>query len=90
MKTVSWLLAGVDAALVALLAEQHLTWRSGAVAALAGLGALGIPAIHSSGQSEGAAAKAAADAPPYEIPTVAGAVQTPSTPAAAPAAQTLP
>lgn len=52
VRTVSWLLAGVDAALVALLASDTITWRTGVTAAIAGLGALGIPAIHSAGSGK--------------------------------------
>jgi hypothetical protein len=52
MKTISCLLAGVAAALAALLAHPgELTWRSGAVAGVAFIGGLGIPAVHSIGGS---------------------------------------
>jgi Zn-dependent alcohol dehydrogenase len=51
-KTVSVLGSGVLAGLIALEAAPNVTWRTGIVAAIAFLGGIGIPAIHSAGSTE--------------------------------------
>jgi hypothetical protein len=64
-KTISVLLGGLLAALVALEAESHITWRSGLVAGIAFIGALGIPAIHTAGVPT--SSSSAGTAPPFDV-----------------------
>ena len=51
-KIVSVIGSGVLAGLIALEAAPQVTWRTGVVAAIAFLGGIGIPAIHSAGSTE--------------------------------------